>query len=409
MRDIDRAPARPVDCRVPDIESILREVDRIPFLRVDLDQRRRGIRRRHRRTVQVCREHAAPEVRFDGEHVLVEHPCGAAAAHHRVPLEREHADSCPAVAGLAELVDRDHVRVLRRPHAELWIVVQVRRMRDVLVRAPRSGRIARRRVRDALVEGPVRIGRIRKLRCDPAVGELVVEDDRVAAVPGRASADGQPGEELIAGRNRRRGRPVAMVDPEGQVDPLHVVVRADVALGVRRRGAADVVHPSEVRDRARHLVFRGAALDERAALVPILKLHALAPRVLGDLLEHHVPVARRGLHVADCRCQHAVRDLDGRHWGTRVRGNLRNGRAGCHSPPNVQLRRLGVVSRAEYGEADGDPPDEDRAKGGEPETHATRCPPPINWFGVLARLILDRIWEPSADLATGFSPNRAPE
>ena len=135
------AAARPVDGRVPDVEPIQREVHRIPVLCVDLDQRRGRVRGRQRRAVGVRREHAAPEVRFDREHVPVEHPRGA-AVDHLVALEREDADAAPAVAGLGELVDGDHVGVLGRPDAELRIVVELGRVHDVLVARTRcrSGR-----------------------------------------------------------------------------------------------------------------------------------------------------------------------------------------------------------------------------------------------------------------------------
>jgi len=55
--------------------------------------------------------------------------------------------------------------------------------------------VARLRDRDALVERADRIGRVGELGRDPAVRELVVLHDRVAAVTGRASADRLPGEE----------------------------------------------------------------------------------------------------------------------------------------------------------------------------------------------------------------------
>ena len=371
VRDADRSGAGPIDRGVPHVEPIDREVHRVPVVVVDLDQRRRSVRGRERSAVDVRREHAAPEVRLDREHVLVDHPSGA-AVDQLIALEREDADAGPTVTGLAELVDRDHVRMLRRPDAELRIVVQVRLVRDVLVRAPRAGRVAGLRDRDALVERPVRKRGVRQLARQPAVGELVVEHDRVSAIAGRHAAVGLAREHLVAGDDPRRRGSVLVEDPEREVHPLHVVVGPDVALGVRRIDAVHVVDPFEVGDRRRHQALRSAVLDEGAARVGIGDVQAVGPGVLHDALEGPVRLHGLGPKVAERWSDRRPCDLDGRHVPRTGAGGLRNGRAGCHSPPDRQLRRLFAVSRAEDGEADGDSRNENHAENGEPETRTAR-------------------------------------
>src|SRR5439155_45049 len=74
------------------------------------------------------------------------------------------------------------------------------------------------------------------LRDDPAVGDRIVEDDRIAVVVGLAAGAEAAPEGVDRDRSEERG--AALVeDGEVDVDRLHVVVGTDVAVGIGRRGA----------------------------------------------------------------------------------------------------------------------------------------------------------------------------
>ena len=194
-------------------------------------------------TVRVSRKDPWKR-RIEGDHVLVDEARRSAGEH---PVALEAPDSLPAVR--VELRRRHRVRVLRRPDPELRVVVELHRVDEELVRAPAAGRVVRIRDRDALVERALARAVERELRRHPAARILVVEHDRIAVV-------------VRAAVRRARGRacsPAAAADLSAclavdgvvEVDPLHVVVRADVALGVGRIAAAQVVDAVEVLDRAR--------------------------------------------------------------------------------------------------------------------------------------------------------------
>src|SRR5207248_5960100 len=102
-----------------------------------------------------------------------------------------------------ELV-RGHV-VTVRPDADLRVVVEHVRAEQERVQVVRAGRVAGRRDRDALAVLLAR-GRLRdELRDEPPFRELVVDDDRVAVVVGRALAVGT-GPELVDRRRAAQDR-----------------------------------------------------------------------------------------------------------------------------------------------------------------------------------------------------------
>ena len=135
--------------------------------------------------------------------------------------------------------------MLRRPDAELRIVVELGRVDGEVVRAPACGRVARVRDRDALVERRDVAADEGELGRDPAVRELIVEHDRVSVAQRGAMrrAREEPG---VDRRGRDHLRPRLCPDREVLVDDLHVVVRAHVAVRVRRVAAAHVVDAVEV-------------------------------------------------------------------------------------------------------------------------------------------------------------------
>ena len=228
LDDRDRRRRRhPVDGRVVDLEL----VEGVPRA-VEVHSHDRSRRAGGRRCRPVCVGGQDPrEVRVDREHVLVDH-AGRLAGEHRGALEApEPLATVPT--GRRELRRGHHVRVLRRPDGHLRIVVELGGVHLEVVRAPCSRRIIRRGNGDALVERPgARAVRSRELGAVPATGVGVVEDDRVAVVvvsAGRARLE----EHVAVDRtDQRRARLVP--DPELDVVPLHVVVRADIAVRVGR-------------------------------------------------------------------------------------------------------------------------------------------------------------------------------
>ncbi len=151
------------------------------------------------------------------------------------------------------------------PDAELRIVRE--RWTEVeVVQVERAERVACRRHRDALV---VVAG---ELAQHPAAVDAVVQRDRVAVVGARAgSAKG--GKQQVA-RDGAYHRGAALVeDLEQEVDPLDVVVRADVTVGVRgfdpKPDDACVVvvdHALDIDRRGRHRERSELVLDHRVDL-----------------------------------------------------------------------------------------------------------------------------------------------
>ena len=259
VSDRDRRRTRPVDRGIRDLDLILRKAR--PVL-VDRDERSGGIRRGRRVAISIGRKRRR-QIRVDRLHVLIHEACRL-AVEHLIALEGPEADS--GVAGAEQELIRGHrVRVLAGPNTQLRVVVELRLVHREVVGAPGARRIARRRDRGALVvrRRPAAAGE-RELRGDPATGELVVEDDRVAAVQRRAVRSSR--EERVDRRRRHdlraRLRPDRIVD----VDDLHVVVRADVAVRVGRVAAAEICDPVEILIRRRRLRAVRAGLERVVAL-----------------------------------------------------------------------------------------------------------------------------------------------
>ena len=244
----ERRIGRPVDRRLPDLERVLRQPGPGPVHR----QERRsspGGRRSH--PVRVRWKHPR-KIWSDRVHVLVDDACRL-AAKDTIALVSPDADAGERRAP-CELGRRHHIRVLGRPHAELRIVHELRRVAQELVRAPSGCRVARPRDGHALVVRAVDEALVRRLAGEPAARELVVQDNRVATVP--RPANGRAREERAPRSRPVHHRALLVVDGEGEVDPLHVVVRANVAGRIRPERPVDVRETLEVLDRCRHAPAR---------------------------------------------------------------------------------------------------------------------------------------------------------
>ncbi len=189
------------------------------------------------------------------------------AEDHRLAVDRA-GDRRAELEARVELVDGDVVAV--RPDADLRVVVEPARRREhVVVEVVRPERVRRLRHREALVAALG--GEQRELGEHPAVSELIVDDDRISVVLRLARA-AEAGPRRVA--RRRPGHEVAalVIDRDRQVDPLDVVVGADVAVDVGwphleadGRGVVGVRQTVEAQGRrGRRLVAIDGALDLRA-------------------------------------------------------------------------------------------------------------------------------------------------
>ena len=220
-RDLDRAGERAVGRRRPvDVELPLqqpRRVDVVGHEVVGRAGRGRG------RAVEIRRQDADLASRAEDDHARL------GAGEHRPAVEG--VGTALHLAVRPEHVERHVVGV--GPDPDLSVVGEEGFVRLELVLVVLAGRIVRRRDGDALVEGAIREIRKRELRNDPAIGLAVVTHERVAVVLNLAGAaeavpEGVPGERSqddVAG---------LVVDRGDVVDVLEIVIRADVAFGVRR-------------------------------------------------------------------------------------------------------------------------------------------------------------------------------
>ena len=135
-------------------------------------------------------------------------------------------------AGIVEDVVGRVIRV--GPHADLRIVREAVGVTE-RVAVIAAGRIARRRDGDALLK---RRGGDLELRNDPAVGNPVVGDDRIAVVLDLAAAAESTPQRVEGDRSVQRRAGLGEHGEVG-VDGFDDVVRADGAVGVRRRGVHD--------------------------------------------------------------------------------------------------------------------------------------------------------------------------
>ena len=218
--------------------------------------RRAGGRRR--RTVEIGREQAAV-ARPEREALL------------RGGLAREHLGAVVRAdlrAGERRPVP-EHVeaRVVGvGPDSELRVVGEVRVLERVAI--VRAGRVAARRDGDAL---EVRRRRDGELADDPAIGDPVVRDGRVAVVVRLAPAAEAAPERVRRHRSVERD-PGLVEDRETRIDDLDVVERPDgaVRIGRRRRdaerprGAAEALADSlEVRAQRRSRRVTDGRLHDR--------------------------------------------------------------------------------------------------------------------------------------------------
>ena len=193
------------------------------------DKRSRCAGRRQVRTVQV-----------GGQIAILGGPVGDAGADERGREAGEHlrpveGEGLRAEEGRAGRVEHVHAHVVGVwPDGELGIVEEVcAEMKAIAV--IRAGGIARDGDGDALVG---RDPGACELADDPAVGELVVDHDRVAVAIGLANAAKAGPDRGDARRPQHRGTRGLVEDLIAFVDDLDVLRRAHLAIGVRRRAIA---------------------------------------------------------------------------------------------------------------------------------------------------------------------------
>ena len=216
---------------------------------------------RRRRAVEVARQQ--DQRRTGGVEGLER---GRVAGEHLRPVEGDRVQAPAGEAPLGAQV------VGVRPDAELGIVVREVELEQVEEPAARDG-VRRLRYRDAL-EGRRGLEAVwdRELAHHPAIGEVVIDDDRVPVVvlgAGVVLAGGNP--ELVD--VGRAGQRVALLveDLELRVDHLDVVAGTDVAVRVGR-------NEGRVADAVEVGIRRGELLG-RDCRSPDLRSHAQHPAV----------------------------------------------------------------------------------------------------------------------------------
>ncbi len=178
------------------------------------------------------------------------------AGEHRRPVEGERLR---AEEGCARRVEHDHAHVVGvGPHGELGIVEEVRAQVKAVPVIGACG-IRRGGDGDALVR---RVPGAGELADEPAVGNLVVEHDRVTLTAGLARF-AEPGPDRRDGHGpEHRGARRLVEDLVPLVDDLDILRQAHLAVRVGRRAVAhharewDAV---EIQDRCGH-VRRGGVL-----------------------------------------------------------------------------------------------------------------------------------------------------
>ena len=212
---------------------------------------------RRQRAVEIGRQHAAV-IGVDRGQIEILVGGRRIADQHLGAVEREHARAGPA--GGVELVVRHVVPV--RPDAEMGIVVHLVVRHDEIVEIPRPRGIARLRNRDHLV---ARRRADDELAQEPAVGQVVVEHDRIAVVRRRRRGGESGGGEKFAHQHGgdERGARRLVVDAEVHVDHGDIVLGPDVPVVVRGQHAVQVSRPFERDQRRRHGARHGRFLQRR--------------------------------------------------------------------------------------------------------------------------------------------------
>ena len=159
--------------------------------RLEVGERRWCARGRQRQPIQAARQHAANAVgavdttrREQHCRVKVDKTCRRIADQHLGTVKRKHARLLKRRTGLVELVVGHVVAI--GPQAELRIVVELVVRHLEVVQVVRASRVGRLRDGNELVIVGVR--QRAELADQPAIGELVVQHDRIAVVRRTAGA-----------------------------------------------------------------------------------------------------------------------------------------------------------------------------------------------------------------------------
>ena len=253
------------------------------------------------------------------------------ASEHAGAVEGPGGRPCEAVP--AEVVGRHVVGV--GPEPELGVIGEIATRERVAEVA--AGGVARGRHRDAVEVGDRGAVRARdgELVDDPAIGELVVDDARVAVVVCLAES-AEAGEERVDLRRSVENGAALVEHGERDVDRLHEMVRPDRAVGVRGRvlngegaGRSDKALADPL-ERGRHGGRRHAdgGLDRRVGTAgrgvgetAERPLTPVAPRAFG--LRRDRREARRHVVLRRRDDRHAVLFLRGRRTAKRERKRQR--------------------------------------------------------------------------------------
>ena len=234
-----RAPRiRPVDVELPEsqVEARIagrrrRDAGRIVDLGHEVRRTRNG-----RRAVEVSRQLAdVLAARRIVLGLVEEHDASGLALQHLAALEGEGTRPRRRDRVTRELVRRHVVAV--RPDAELRVVEEHVRTEQERVQVVGARRIGARRDGDAFAVLLAAVGRSDELRQQPAVRQLVVDDDRITFVVCLALAVRVRPQLVDLGRRTQHGARLR-VHGEARVDHLDVLRQTRLAVRVGWQAAA---------------------------------------------------------------------------------------------------------------------------------------------------------------------------
>src|SRR5205823_1735442 len=165
---------------------------------------------------------------------------------HRGAVESKNTHAFKGKRWPIKQVDREVIGVLGRgpaavPKRELWVIADPRRvgriMLDRVKKPAAADRVARLGNGNTLIEWscPGKRSRKSKIAHHPAISLMIIKDEPIAIVEARTRRAYQGQEERVVGRSigAIERIPVFIKNLDRTVHRLDIVIRADIAIGVR--------------------------------------------------------------------------------------------------------------------------------------------------------------------------------
>ena len=189
---------------------------------------------------------------------------GGTAREHRRAIERKNTHALEGKSGAMKQIDCQKISTARLriiPQRELWVIAYPSWVSGIMlnrVEGPGASHgVGALRHTDALIEWPIaRNPGKSEIAHHPAIGHLIVENKNVSEVLVAAARRArQWGKERVECDRARERVAVFVENLERTVDPFDVMIRADIAICVRRETTAATlrrVHAIKCQQRRRH-------------------------------------------------------------------------------------------------------------------------------------------------------------